>query len=72
MNMNKRAFERGTLCECTHKRVQHRLLSTTVEQADWEALDENVVICVCDCQQFGLITNLKYLELLEKEKSDLQ
>ena len=67
----KRSFERKTLCECGHRRLDHRLLNTYAreEEEAESTLDYPEILCTCGCITFKLMTNLKYLEILEKEKS---
>lgn len=68
----KSQFERGVLCECTHIRGQHRLLNTYVreEEETKSCEDHPNILCCCGCLTFRIITNLKYLEILEKESSE--
>jgi len=68
----KRQSERGVLCECTHIRGQHRLLDTYVREEEEAASNEErpEILCHCGCVTFQVITNLRYLEILEKESSE--
>lgn len=69
----KQQYQRGVLCECGHIRGQHRLLATYVSEEDEEAEsneDHPQILCHCKCVTFVLMDNLKYLEIMEKEKSE--
>lgn len=68
----KRYFDHNNLCECGHHRGEHRLLDSYVRDEEEAESNENYpqILCHCRCVTFTLITNLKYLEILEKEKED--
>ena len=71
----KDGFSRGVLCECGHKRVQHRLIHTWIsDENDENDLYEGIgnVSCVCKCNLFVKITNLKYLEILQKTSENFK
>lgn len=67
-----RSFANGTLCECGHRRGDHRLLDSYVREEEEASSSETnpQILCHCRCVTFRLMTNLKYLEILEKEKTD--
>lgn len=67
----KRSFEHGTLCECRHRRLDHRMLSryANLEDETESSLERPEILCKCGCVTFKLITNLRYLEILEAEKN---
>jgi len=68
----KNSFEHKTLCECSHRRLDHRLLNSYAreEEEATSSLEYPEILCRCGCVTFKLITNLRYLEILEKEKAD--
>ena len=67
-SITKLSFEHGTLCECMHRRLDHRMLSDYVgpeEEAESSA-ERPEILCICGCVTFKLMTNLKYLEIKQK------
>lgn len=68
----RRSFEHGTLCECGHKRGDHRLLNSysREEEEATSCLERPEILCKCGCVTFKFVTNLRYLEILEKERED--
>lgn len=67
----KKSFEHKTLCECLHKRMDHRLLDHYAEW-DYEDADSTpinpLILCHCGCVTFRLMSNLSYLEMLNAKK----
>jgi hypothetical protein len=62
----KQSFDRGLLCKCGHRRLDHRMLDEYSER-DHEEFDEQygddpLVYCLCPCDRFKQATNLEYLE----------
>ena len=70
-SITKRYFEHKNLCECGHHRGEHRLLDSWIREVEEAESNEESpqILCHCRCVTFRLITNLKYLEMLEKEKT---
>ena len=68
----KASFNNKTLCTCRHRRLDHKLLSRYVGPD--EEIESSTryphILCICGCITFKLMTNLEYLEILEKEKAD--
>ncbi len=75
-SITKTSFDHGTMCECGHRRLDHRLLDSWAdeemeERQDKYSLEHPMVLCPCGCMKFKLMDNLRYLEIKEKEKSGL-
>jgi hypothetical protein len=65
----RRSFEHGTLCECGHRRLDHRLLDLYAEQDKTESTKNCPnILCICGCVTFKLVSNLRYLEILSGGK----
>ena len=69
----RRYFEHNNLCECGHHRGEHRMLDTYVREEEEAESNEDhpQILCHCRCVTFVLMDNLKYLEIMEKEKSSI-
>ena len=67
----KKAFEHKTLCECLHRRLDHRLLGNYIDEYQEEEESSKVypsILCHCGCVTFKQVSNLRYLELLHERK----
>ncbi len=67
----KQSFDRGTLCVCSHRRLDHHLIDVYSEE-DFERYGDvsihkyrPLVSCVCPCDRFKKASNLQYLEMLQ-------
>ncbi len=74
-SITRAAFNHGTLCECGHRRLDHRLLDSWADEEMEERqtkylLEHPVVLCFCKCTKFKFMDNLRYLEIKVKEKSE--
>jgi hypothetical protein len=68
----KRYFDHNNLCICGHHRGEHRMLDTYVREEEEAESNEKrpQILCHCRCVTFVLMDNLRYLEIIEKEKSE--
>jgi len=71
-SITKDQYHRGVLCDCGHIRGEHRVLIDWIDEEEEakSCKDFPSILCKCGCVTFKKITNLRYLEILDKEKSD--